>query len=131
VTSILVVDDEPHSTRLLQRKLTEAGYQVEIAPDGRSAFERLALRRFDVLITDLCMPHLSGRELCLRVRERSLTEPLIFVLTSRPEDENRAWTRAFPNLEFMEKPVSLRRLLARVAERLAAADKVRAAETVA
>lgn len=115
---ILVVDDEPHATRMLQRKLVEAGYQVEIATDGHAALEKLAARSYEVLITDLCMPRVTGRELCERVRKKSQVEPLIFVLTSRPEEENRAWTREFSNLEFMEKPISMRRLLARLSERL-------------
>ena len=116
---ILVVDDEPHATRLIQRRMESTGYRVEVAPDGLAALEKLEARRYDVLITDLRMPRLDGRELCERVRKCSLGEPLIFVLTSSPEDEHREWTREFPNIEFMEKPVSLRRLVDRVGTRLA------------
>ncbi len=115
---VLVVDDELHATRLIQRRLESAGYRVEIAPDGVAALAKLEARRYHVLITDLCMPRMGGRELCERMRKLSLGEPLIFVLTSRPEDEARDWTRDFPNLEFMEKPVSLRRLEERIATRL-------------
>ena len=115
---ILVADDEPHATRLLKRRLEGAGYEVDAAPDGEAALDKLEARPYDVLVTDICMPRMDGRELCERVRKRSVAEPLIFVLTSRPEAEFRDWTRNFPNLEFMEKPISLKRLIARISQRL-------------
>ncbi len=120
---ILVVDDEPHATRLLKLRLESAGYGVDVAPNGESALEKLNARRYDVLITDICMPQMDGRELCEEVRKHSRNDALfILVLTSRPEDEYRAWTRELRGLEFFEKPVSLRRLIERIAERLRPAE---------
>ena len=121
--SILVVDDEPHATRLLARMLAGAGYDVDTAGDGQEAFERLASRHYDVLITDIQMPRMTGRELCERLRKDSVNdEPLIVVMTSRPEDEHREWTREFRRLDFLEKPLSPRQLIEHITARLAADD---------
>ncbi len=109
---ILVVDDEAAVTRLVQLRLENEGYDVEVAPNGAAALEKLAAREYDVLITDLCMPRLGGRELVESVRKETRNESLrIFVLSSRPEDEYRRWTADQPGVVFLEKPVSLNRLV--------------------
>ena len=120
MSSILVVDDEPHATRVLKLRLEGAGHDVVMASDGQEALEKMSAKEFEVLVTDICMPRMNGRELCEEVRKKSMNDgPYIIILTSRPEDEFRVWTRDFPNLEFMEKPVSLQRLIARIDEQLA------------
>ncbi|MDH3214586.1 MAG: response regulator [Myxococcales bacterium] len=120
---ILVVDDEPHATRVLKTHLERAGHQVQVASNGEDALQKLGEIEFDVLITDICMPRMGGRELCERVRAANVEpEPLIFVLSSSAEAEHRVWTRDFLNVEFIEKPVSLKRLVERVAELLAKPD---------
>lgn len=121
MASILVVDDDAVATRLLKLRLECEGYQVEIACNGQEALERVGATSFDCVITDMCMPRMGGRELCESIRkEKPEGGPLIFVVTSRPEDEYRDWTRELRDIEFMEKPVSLQRLAARIAERMPA-----------
>ena len=113
---ILVVDDEPYATRVLKLSLEGAGHRVEIASDGAQALEKLRTEAgFDVLITDVCMPRMNGRELCKTIRELNADDrPFIIVVTSRPEDEYRDWIRELTSVEFMEKPLSLRRLVERI-----------------
>jgi two-component system response regulator CpxR len=121
VASILVVDDDAVATRLLKLRLEGEGHRVEVACNGQEALECVGESSFDCMITDMCMPRMGGRELCESIRERDPDGgPVIFVVTSRPEDEYRDWTRELRNIEFMEKPVSLQRLAARIAERLPA-----------
>ena len=69
----------------------------------------------DFLITDIDMPRMSGKELCLAIEEQfpGRTFPIV-VLTSRTEMEHRDWTRSIDNLTFMEKPVSVRRLVSHI-----------------
>ena len=112
---ILVVDDEPHVTRLTRTRLERAGHQVEVASNGEDALERMAARHFDALVTDVCMPKMDGRELCEAVRKHSQNhEPFILMVTSSAEEDLHRWAEEIPNLEFMEKPVSLIRLVARI-----------------
>ncbi|HYK83638.1 MAG TPA: ATP-binding protein [Gemmatimonadales bacterium] len=60
---ILVVDDEPHILHYMRATLESWGHTVEVASDGTYALERALAGAFDVIICDLRMPHLSGRDM--------------------------------------------------------------------
>ncbi len=60
--SILVVDDDPLVRKVLQKYLSNIGYNVETAEDGKGALEMLNSRQYDLVLTDLQMPRLGGRE---------------------------------------------------------------------
>ena len=64
---ILIVDDEPHVVRVLKLALERAGYLVDQAGDGKEALEYLQRSEPDVLITDIDMPRMTGRELCTHI----------------------------------------------------------------
>jgi CheY-like chemotaxis protein len=112
---ILVVEDEAHIVRLMKMTLERAGYVVDSAADGEEAFGYFQHRIPDVLITDIDMPRMTGRELCMRLHsdmpDRNF---LIVVITARTEVEHREWSRLIPNLEFVEKPISARKLVSRL-----------------
>jgi len=112
---IMLVDDEMHVLRILRLSLEKQGYQVDTYSNGADALEALKLQQPDVLVTDIQMPRMTGEELCKSIRleypERAF---LIVVLTSRTEIEHREWSASFDNLEFMEKPVSMRQLISRL-----------------
>ena len=109
---ILLVDDEAHVTRVLKMALERAGFLVDDAATGEEALAYLQQLQPDVLITDIDMPRMDGRELCSRIQaDMPEREFMIFVLTARTEHEHREWSAAIPNLQFMEKPVSVRKLV--------------------
>ena len=110
---ILIVDDQPHVIRIMRLALENAGYLVDEAAHGLQALEYLKGQCPDVMITDIDMPRMNGRELCVEI-ERSMPERAfrIYVLTARAEHEHREWSSKLDNLSFMEKPVSIRRMLA-------------------
>ena len=58
--SVLVIEDEPLSRKLIFHMLREAGYHVEVSVDGSDAIERLKNENFEVLLLDLKMPRLDG-----------------------------------------------------------------------
>jgi CheY-like chemotaxis protein len=60
---ILVVDDEPHILHYMRATLESWGHHVEVASDGTEAVERALVEPFDVIICDLRMPRLGGREM--------------------------------------------------------------------
>lgn len=120
---ILVADDEPHVLRVLTHSLQRQGYEVEAVSNGADALERVMQAAPDVLITDISMPKMDGRMLCERVQQAIPDRRfLIFILTSRTEIEHREWSATLPNVQFLEKPVSTRKLLSQLKEYFAVRD---------
>jgi CheY-like chemotaxis protein len=116
---ILIVDDEAHVIRVLQLSLERAGYRVETARNGEEALKRIGEDRPDAMVADIQMPRMDGKELCHRIRETLPTGNFpIFVVSSSVEEEHRDWAANLPNVEFMEKPLSVRKLLERVDARI-------------
>ena len=121
MTSILIADDEPHVLRVLKMSLDREGYTVNVCANGKEALEIVLRDPPDVLITDIQMPLMTGEELCHQIEQRMPERNfLIFVLTSRTEIEHREWSRNITNLQFLEKPVSIRELLEKLAANRAA-----------
>lgn len=106
---ILIVDDEPHITRVLKLYLERAGYAVDTSKNGQAALDDILKNAPDALMTDIQMPVMTGKQLCLALEERlpQRTFP-IFVMTSMTDREHREWTQKINNLEFLEKPLSMR-----------------------
>jgi len=118
---ILIVDDEAHVIRVLRLVLEREGYQVEGAADGFEALDKMQTRRPDVMVSDIQMDGMNGRELCHAARERYPDEPfLILVMTSMTASGEREWVRKLKNVEFLEKPLSPRQLSTRLAAHFAA-----------
>lgn len=81
---ILVCDDEPHITRIIEYRLRRAGYEVEAARDGQAGWEALQRTPPALLITDCQMPRMNGLELCRTIRADDRFEKLpIILLTAK------------------------------------------------
>ena len=112
---ILIVDDHAPVIRVLKLGIEDAGYEVDTASNGAECLTKLFDRHPDFIVTDIDMPRMSGKELCLAIEDQFPDRKFpIVVLTSRTEMEHREWTREIQNLTFMEKPVSVRRLLSHI-----------------
>ncbi len=116
---IYLVDDEPLVTRVIQRNLRKHGYRVEAFHDGNDLLTAAHDLIPDAVITDIEMPLMDGRELCetLEATYPQRTFP-IFVVTGAPDLVHREWSAKLGNLQFIEKPVSMQRLLAALSETL-------------
>lgn len=113
--TVLIVDDEAHVIRVLRLMLEREGYVVQSAADGAEALDRMAACRPDVMVSDIQMDGMNGRELCQTVRARYPDEPFpVLVMTSMTAAEERDWVRKLVNVEFLEKPLSPRQLIARL-----------------
>ena len=109
---IVIADDEPHVLRVLKLSLEKEGYAVDAYPNGKEALARIERDPPDILISDIQMPQMTGEELCLHIQQHMPERKfLIFILTSRTEIEHREWSRSLDNLQFLEKPVSIRNLI--------------------
>ena len=103
---VLVVDDEVGIARLLEDVLTDEGYEVTLATNGRQALERAAARRPDLVITDFMMPVMDGAALiqAMASDDRLKNIPVV-VMSSVPEAvlAERASGYAF----FVHKPFKI------------------------
>lgn len=123
--SILLVDDEPMILRVMRTALEKVGYEVSTAVDGEDALSKLETGHPDILVTDIEMPRMSGKELCLTIQKTIPDREFpIFVSTSLTAMEHREWSQKIPNLVFLEKPISIRKLRAAIAEFAAQDDTV-------
>ena len=74
---VLVVDDEPDLRELVALTLEDAGYDVDVARDGREALEHIAQRRPDVILLDMMMPVMDGRAVCEALRTNGGLPPVV------------------------------------------------------
>jgi CheY-like chemotaxis protein len=112
---VLIVDDQPHVIRVLKLNLEAEGYRVDSAANGHEALQKIAANEPDVLITDIQMPGMSGQELCQSIQANMPARKfLILVMTSTTERDQRDWVKNITHLEFLEKPLSPRKLLSRL-----------------
>lgn len=117
---ILLAEDQASIRRMLQMALRAAGFDVEATPDGVQCLDALRRQHPDLLITDVEMPNMSGKELCQAIGNEMPDRSFpIIVLTSRTRNENRAWLDEVDNMTFMEKPFSAKRLVALIEDLLA------------
>ena len=89
----LIVDDEAEPRQLLARVLRKEGYDVEEASGGGVALLALSQRNFDLVLTDLSMPGLSGWEVARRLRQHPITRGLPIIVVSalaRPQEREAA-----------------------------------------
>jgi CheY-like chemotaxis protein len=73
---ILVVDDEPHMIALVKAILSEEKYDVTTASDGKEGLKILEKLKPDLVILDMMMPGMSGREVCEKIRSNPKTKSL-------------------------------------------------------
>lgn len=116
---VLLVEDDDAVRPLLQRWLELAGHQVFTARDGREALEQAKkLASLDLLVTDVVMPGLGGRELAEEVRRLHPGVPLLFVSGYTDDEVLRRGVSAEAR-SFLHKPLTRIDLVVRVAEILA------------
>ena len=114
---LLVVDDEAGVREMLADALRMVGYEVEVAADGLAAMKHLHVSPFDLVITDVNMPHLSGFELLERMRTQGYEQPVI-LLTARQDRADVATGFRTGADDYVTKPFGLEELMLRVKARL-------------
>jgi EAL domain-containing protein (putative c-di-GMP-specific phosphodiesterase class I)/CheY-like chemotaxis protein len=101
---VLVVDDDPAVLHMLDTACKRFGFATETAKDGREAIERVQGASFDVIISDIQMPGLSGIEFLRAVRERDLDVPVI-LMTGAPSVETASAAAEHGAFRYLAKPV--------------------------
>jgi DNA-binding NtrC family response regulator len=127
--SILIVDDQAALCETLERFLRKLGYRVASSTGGEDALERVATERFDLVITDVCMPGRSGIELLEQIQIRGGGEDVI-VMTAYATIEQSVEVMRFGASDYISKPFELRDLETVVSRVLMRRRKPKAVKTV-
>src|SRR5512132_1162457 len=114
---VLVVDDEASIRDLLSKTLALAEYDVDLAPDGRTALERLRIIPYDLLITDLKMPGVDGLAVIREARRLKADIPVI-IITGFSTEASAIEAVNLGVSGYLTKPFRVPRVLAAAAKAL-------------
>jgi EAL domain-containing protein (putative c-di-GMP-specific phosphodiesterase class I)/CheY-like chemotaxis protein len=112
---VLVVDDEPSLLEVVGTMLTEAGWHVDTAANGREALGLVDTHRYEVVLSDIDMPGMTGVELLREIRLRDLDVPVLLI-TGHPRVETAVEAIEHGALRYLQKPLRERDLIAAVGD---------------
>ena len=110
---ILLVEDETKVSNFVSRGLAAERFAVDVASDGQSGFELATTYDYDLLILDLMLPVMDGRELLRRVRKGNSNVPVL-ILTARDAVTDKVSNFDAGADDYLTKPFAFAELLARV-----------------
>lgn len=110
---ILLVEDDPEITELLNLHFDDNLYNVTAANDGKVALQKISQEDFDLIILDITLPGVNGLEICKKVRKDSLHTPLM-MLTCSAEESDKVLALELGADDYVTKPFSILELMARV-----------------
>ena len=113
--NILIADDEPNQLELMSFNLTNAGYSIIKATNGKEAIELIENHSPDLIILDWMMPKMSGIDVCRTLRSRSETKQIpIIILSARSEDSDKSLGLDTGADDYISKPFSPKEFISRV-----------------
>ena len=107
--NVLVVEDDQVLRASFQQLLSYLFAEVDAAVDGQDALDQLAEKNYDIVLTDLRMPRMSGFQLLQEIRQQSPQQPIVVI--SAHEDEAFRRELAVYKVHYLSKPVILEELL--------------------
>lgn len=117
---ILAIDDNPHILEALQDILEFSGYEVDTLLDGNAVFETISENPPDLILLDVMLGGLDGREICHAIKEGGRTKEIPVILISASHNlENAMDQKGCPN-DFVAKPFDIDHLLDKIQQHIAA-----------
>ena len=113
---ILIVEDDPAISRLIESNLLVAGYEPICAMDGRQALDAISAHHFDLALCDIMLPELDGFELLPYMQERNI--PVIYV-SAKADVQSRVQGLRLGAEDYLVKPFDILELLVRMEKVLA------------
>ncbi|MGC9347958.1 MAG: response regulator [Anaerolineae bacterium] len=115
--TILLMEDDPHQSRLMRRLLERGGYRVLVASDGESGLRMAMSQEPDMILLDMGLPDLDGQTVAGLIRGSTLLSkvPLVAV-TAWPEDFAAGMAKAYGCDGYLSKPISARDFADQVGE---------------
>jgi DNA-binding response OmpR family regulator len=113
--SIVIVEDDEDIADSIRYNLDREGFRVRVAPSGEEALTLILDRPPNLILLDLNLPHMSGFEICRRLRAEVATARVpILILTARTGEADKVLGLNLGADDYITKPFSMRELLARV-----------------
>ena len=110
---ILIVDDDPITLKLVEQYLSSQGYNTITAMDGFDALEKIEKNKFDLIITDIMMPNLSGLSLFSISKKIHSEIPILFI-SSLDKGDIISKSLGLGAKDFIVKPINLEELSIRI-----------------
>ena len=111
--TILVIEDDPDIADLLGIHLSDLGYALDRAADGKTGLDKALHGDYALVILDLMLPELDGLEVCKRIRSQDRYLPIL-MLTAKAEELDKVLGLELGADDYLTKPFSIRELIARV-----------------
>jgi CheY-like chemotaxis protein len=112
--SVLIVDGDPQSLRIVEVSLRRAGFDVQAAPDGAVALALLDRQPPDLVIADTALNEIDGFELCRRAKTHPAKTDIQFVFLARPSKASRIRSIEVGADDYLAKPVYVKEIVSRV-----------------
>ena len=113
VMRILLVEDEVKTLHSLRQGMEEQGWTVNTATEGDTGLRLASSEGYDVIVSDITLPGISGLELCARLREKGIRTPLMLLTALSDTDDKVAGLESGAD-DYLAKPFEFRELVARV-----------------
>jgi len=110
---ILLIEDDERIVEFLVRGLTSEGFAVQVAYDGAKGLEMASQGDWDIIILDLMLPTMDGREVCQTLRKARVTTPIIMLTALETTEDVVRGLRMGAN-DYMTKPFAFDELVARL-----------------
>jgi CheY-like chemotaxis protein len=104
---VLVIDDSPTITKVVQLVLTKAGYQVAIAPDGEAGLEAVRGQRPELILLDFVMPRMNGYQFCRElVADPKLRDIPVVLMSAKGDQVGERFVKVMGIVDYITKPFS-------------------------
>lgn len=110
---ILVIEDDIWISEMLKRGLVDAGFKVDMAADGATGVELATKKDYNLVITDIMMPGISGIEACKEIRDTKPNIPILMLTALSSTDDKVIGFESGAD-DYLVKPFDFRELLVRV-----------------
>ena len=110
---ILLVEDDKGIARFVEKGLLENGYIVDVTFDGETGLHSALQQHYDLIVLDIMLPKMDGREVLNRIRAREIQTPVIF-LTAKDSESDIVQGLNIGADDYLVKPFSFNELLARI-----------------
>mgnify|MGYP000855846104 CR=1 FL=1 len=111
--NILIVEDDLNIVNILEINLKNDGFNIDIAYDGNQGYDKFINNKYDVIITDLNMPHLDGNQMIKKIKEKDNNQKVI-VLTALTDEVEELNSLNLGADDYVKKPFSYNILRARI-----------------